>query len=88
MGKKENFLRKKETMDHLFLIVSFLFYFCLFIYLFIAFQGYPRGIWKFPGQGSNENCSCQTIPQPQQCHIRAVAVTYTTGHGNARFPTH
>ena len=26
-------------------------------------------IWKFPGQGSNQNYSSRPMPQPQQCQI-------------------
>ena len=43
---------------------------------------------RFPGCGWNGSCSCQPMPQPQQCRIWDVSVTYTTGHGNARSPTH
>ena len=40
----------------------------LFCFVF-AFQGCICSIWKFPGQGSNQSCSCWAIPQPQQCQI-------------------
>ena len=46
----------------------FYFRFYLFIYLFIYFslQCYTRDIWRFPGQGLNQSCSCHPAPQPQQ----------------------
>ena len=62
-------------------------FFHLFIYLFI-FQGCTCGIWRFPGQGSNQSCSCQSTPQPQPHQIRATSVTYTTVHGNIGSLTH
>ena len=46
-----------------------------FVYLFICSYGCTCGIWKFPGEGSNQSCSCQPTPQPRQ--IKAVSVTYT-----------
>ena len=45
-------------------------------------------MWKFPGQGSNQSCSYQLIPQPQQCGIWAASATYTTAHSNTRSLTH
>ena len=51
-------------------------------YFFLFFQGHTCSIWKFPGQGSNESCSCQ----PMQ--IQALSATYTTAHGNTRSLTH
>ena len=62
------------------IIILFLF-FCLF-------QGHTRGIWKFPGQGSNRSCSHRPTPEPQQHSIQAMSVTYTTAHGNAGSLTH
>ena len=47
------------------------------------FLGCTRGIWRFPGQGSNRSCSHQPTPEPQQRGIRAASATYTTAHGNA-----
>ena len=41
------------------------------------------GMWKFPGQGLNQSCSCQPIPPPQQHGIWTTSATYTTAHGNA-----
>ena len=47
-----------------------------------------HGIWRFPGYGSNQNCSCWPVPQPQQCSIWAVSVTYTIAHSNTGSLTH
>ena len=60
-----------------------------FIYLFIfVFLGpHPRHM-EVPRLGSNQSCSCWPMPEPQQCGIRAVSVTSTTAHGNARSLTH
>ena len=63
-------------MTFLFLIMFFLlclflsFFVCLSVCLF-AFQVRTCGIWKFPGQGSNQNCSPGPMPEPQQREIRA-----------------
>ena len=38
--------------------------------------------------GSNRSYSCQPMPQPQQCQIRATSSTYTTAHGNAGSSTY
>ena len=45
-------------------------------------------MWRFSDWGSNWSCSCQTVPQPQQCRIWAMSATYTAGHGNAGSLTH
>ena len=51
-----------------------------YLFLFFPFlQGCTCGIWRFPGQGSNQNCSRRPTPQPQ---IQAASVTYTPAHGN------
>ena len=55
---------------------------------FFPFQGCTHGIWRVPGQGSNQSCSCRPAPQPQQRCIRALSATYTTAHGNAGSLTH
>ena len=45
-------------------------------------------MWKFPGQGSNQSCSCWPTPQPQQCWIWTMSGAYTTAHDNAGSLTH
>ena len=41
--------------------------FSMLLFYFNFFLGlHPQQI-KFPGQGSNQSCSCQPMPQPQQC---------------------
>ena len=60
---------------------------CWFVCLF-AFQGHTRGLWRFPGQGSNRSCSCRPTPQPQQSGIRAASATYPAVHGNTGPLTH
>ena len=42
------------------------------------FQVCTGGPWEFPGQGSNQSCSCWPTPQPQQRRIQASSVTCTT----------
>ena len=75
----------------------FLFIFCLFVVVAISCKDHcfknkrkeiHRGIWRFPGQGSNRSCSHRPTPQPQQRGIQAASATYTTAHGNARSLTH
>ena len=39
---------------------------------------------EFPRLGSNWSCSHRPIPQPQQFRIRAMSITYSTSHSNAR----
>ena len=61
--------------------------FSFFLSLFLSFfHGCTRGIWKFPGP--NQSCSCWPTPQPQQCGIQAMSLTYTTAHGNTGSLTH
>ena len=38
----------------------------------LSFQGRTHGMWRFPGQGSNWNCSRRPEPQLQQHQIRGV----------------
>ena len=40
-------------------------------------------IWRFPGQRSNQSCSCRPTPQPQQHQIWAASVTYGSACGIA-----
>ena len=39
---------------------------------------------EVPSLGVELSCSCQPMPQSQQCGIQAASVTYSTGHGEAR----
>ena len=59
-----------------------------FFLFFFAFQGHICGIWKFPGQGSNQSCSFWPTPQPQQCQIQVTSATYITAHSNTGSLTH
>ena len=59
-----------------------------FFFSFVFFEGFTHSIWRFPGQGSNGSCSCQTMPEPQQHQIPAESATYTTAHSNTGFLTH
>ena len=56
-----------------------------FFFFFFFFNGCTCGIWRFPGQGSNQSCSRWPTPQPQW-QIRAMSVTYS--HSNAGSLTH
>ena len=56
---------------------------CLFV-----FRAAPATYVKFPGSGSNQSCSCQASPQPQERRIWAASVTYTIAHGNVGSLTH
>ena len=47
----------------------------LFFCCLLSFQGFIFGMQRFPGQGSNQSCSCWPTPQPQQRQIRATSVT-------------
>ena len=68
-----NYMRAQHFQDR---------FFCFFFSCLWSFQGCTYSIWRFPGQGSNQGYSCQSMPQPQQCQIRAASSTYTTAHGN------
>ena len=75
--------------DEINLYYNFSLFFCLFVFLsFCYFLGSSRGIWSFPGEGSNRSCSRWPTPEPQQRGIRGASATYTTAHGNARSLTH
>ena len=58
------------------------------IKFFWSFEG--RGIWKFPGWGSNWSCSHWPMPQPQprQLGIQAESMSYILAHGNTGSLTH
>ena len=60
-------------------------YFILF-YFILFFRARPAAYGSSQAGGggvvSNQNCSCQPTPQPQQHRIQATSVTYTTAHGN------
>ena len=34
-------------------------------WVIFAFEARPHGIWRFPGSGLNQSCSCRPMPQPQ-----------------------
>ena len=55
------------------ILIYFAFFFCL-----LYFQGHTHSIWRFPGLGSNQSCSCQPKLQSQQFRIQAAFVTYST----------
>ena len=66
----------KPSCPHVIILICFKFIFlsysCIaslifFFFFFLAFQGRTCGVWKFPSQGSNQGCSWQLTPQPQQC---------------------
>ena len=65
-----------------------LIFFFSFFFFFFFFLWRTRGIWKFPGQGSNRSCSCWPTPQTQQYGIQAASVTCIIAHGNVRSLTH
>ena len=56
--------------------------FC-FVFVFCLFRAIPMAYGSSRARGSNQSCSYQPIPKPQQHQIRATSVTYTTAHGNA-----
>ena len=45
----------------------------IFFHLTSAPEAY---IWKFPGQGLNQSCSCRAVPQLWQHWIQAASATY------------
>ena len=53
-------------------------------------EGDPTcSLWKFPGQGLNQSCSCRPTQQSQQHWIPATSATnLATAYGNARPLTH
>jgi len=59
-----------------------------FVFVFAISRAAFWGIWRFPAYGSNQSCSHQPTPQPQQCGIGATSTTYITAHGNAWSLTH
>ena len=65
--------------------------FFLFCFLFLSFCHFlccSCGIWRFPGQGSNQSCRCRPTPEPQQRGIPDMSATYTIAYGNAGSITH
>ena len=65
------------------------FFFFFFFLVFLPFLGlllcHMEGI---PSYGSNQSCSQQPIPEPQQHGIWAASSTYTTAHSNTGSLTH
>ena len=57
--------------------------FWVFCFVFVFFRAAPMAYGGSQARGLNWSCSCQPTPQPQQWHIQAAAVTYTTAHSNA-----
>ena len=45
-------------------------------------------MWKVPGSGSKQSCSCWPTPQPQQHRIQATSATYFTAHSHVGCLTH
>ena len=45
------------------------FFLIFFIFALFSSYGCTYSMWKFLGQGSNQNCRCRPIPQPQQYGI-------------------
>ena len=62
-------------------------FWALFLFIYF-FKGCTCSIWRFPGQGSNQNYNCWPMPEPQQRGVRTTSATYTTAHSNARSLTH
>ena len=52
------------------------------------FRAEPASYWSSQSEELNWSSSCQPTPQPQQCRIQAISVTYTTAHGKAGSLTH
>ena len=61
--------------------------FCEFPFFLVFLGPCPRHM-EVPRLGVKLSYSYQPTPQPQQCRIRAVPVTYTIAHGNNRLLTH
>ena len=87
MTKKEDLPYNSSFSHFIYLFFSLFIYFILFFGLFVFLGPHPWQL-EVPRLGSNRSCSCWHTPQPQQFGIRALSVTYTTGHGNARSLTH
>ena len=76
---------KKQLNKNSVIVWCIFFFIDLFvIYLFIYFLSLHMEV---PG-GSNQSCSRQPTPEPQQHGIRAESAIYTTAHSNARSLTH
>ena len=63
------------------------FYFYFILFYFLLFRAAPRHM-EVPRLRSNQSYSYRPMSQLQQLGIRAMSVTHTTAHGNARSLTH
>jgi len=84
-------LIKYMCCEYIFPLCVLPFHFLILLIYFLSFchfLGCSRGIWKFPGKGSNRSCSHRPMTEPQQWGIPATSATYTTAHGNAGSLTH
>ena len=61
-----------------------------FFFFFLSFSFHRRtcSIWRFPGQGSNQSCSCQPMSEPWQHRIWAASANYATAYSNDGSLTH
>ena len=59
-----------------------------FVFFVLFKKSRTRGIWRFPGQGSNLSCCFQSMPESQQHQIQATSATYTRARGNTGSLTH
>ena len=75
----------QEIPVFFFLFLKFKLNFC---FVCLLFRAAPAAYGGSQARKSNWSCSLQLIPQPEQCQIQTLVVTYTTAHGNARFLTH
>ena len=64
----------------------FFFFSLFYFFIFCFFLGLHPWNMEVPRLGVD--CWPMPLPQPHQCQIRAVPVTYTTVHGNAGSLTH
>ena len=63
--------------------------FCVCLFFVFCFPIYShKSTWKFPGQRSNQSCSCWPTPQPEQHQIWATSVTYAAIWSNTGSLTH
>ena len=67
-GSKKILMQFMQGVWPMFFCMSFIVSDFFFFY-FCDFQSCICGIQKFPGQASNQSCSCWPTPQLQQCQI-------------------
>ena len=86
-GRRRTVINMPTVYDTEEVTGDFLQFFFFFFLSFVLLGPNPQHM-EVPRLGVNRSCSCWPKPEPQQCQIQAMSVTYTIAHSNAGSLTH